>query len=155
MPSSPCLRRPLRIELPRPARASPSPVRRPPPGRSHARAVVAVEPPGLRELMALGLRAFQIDQRWVRSRAGLYEEVAHGREVLILSDPFDDAPAHALLAAIRTAGVTIPAVVIGHASRPLRARLAALGPITLVPDPTRADAAAGEPWLRRCVSAFL
>jgi hypothetical protein len=64
-------------------------------------------------------------------------------------------PALPLIAAIRTAGVDVPVVIVGHASRRLRARAEELGPITLVPDPTRADAAAGEPWLRRCLGAFL
>jgi len=37
----------------------------------------------------------------------------------------------------------------------LRAQATALGPLTLVADPTRADAALGEPWLRRCLTSFM
>lgn len=123
------------------------------PPRPHA--LVAVAPPQLRELMVLGLRAFRIDQRWASSRAGLLDMLVTAPDVLVLSDPFDGLPAHALLAMIRTAGYAAPVVVLGHASRALRAQAAALGPLTLVPDPTRADAAHREPWLRRCLGTFM
>lgn len=116
-------------------------------------AVVAIAPPRLRELMVLGLRSFSIRQQCASSRIGLFEQLVGKPDLLVLSDPFDGADAVTLLAIIRTAGYRNPVVVIGHASRALRARANLLGPLTLVPDPARADAARGEPWLRRCVTA--
>jgi hypothetical protein len=158
MTSKPFHRRALVIDLPR--STSRAPVPRPIDERTRLResrshAVLAVSPPPLLDMMALGLRAFRVEQRRVRSVAGFFDSLAAQPDVVVLSDPFAGVPAVNLLAVIRTAGYRAPVVVLGHAGRELRARRLELGPITLIADPASSDAARGEPWLRRCLDCFM
>ena len=153
MTRQPLHRRALRIELPA---AEPTIIHASATGRQswrlgRARIVVAVASPVLRTVVGSGLRALGLDPQRVTTRAGLYGVVATDPDLVILSDPFDRAPLLPVIASLRTAGHRGALVVLGHASRPLRARAAQLG-VTLIADPILGATVAG-PWLRQCLTA--
>lgn len=153
MTSQPVHRRALRIEIPG---VEPAQVRVGAGRRSwrvgRQRVVVALTPQHLRQVVGTGLRALSLDPQRAVTRAGLFDLLATRPDVVILSDPFDRAPALSLIATIRTGGYRGAIVVLGHASRALRAGGAALGGVTLVADPVCGATVAG-PWLRRCLTA--
>ena len=153
MTRQPIHRRALRIELPA---AEPAVVRASATGRQgwrlgRSRVVVAVASPVLRSVVSSGMRALGLEPQRVSTRAGLYGVAAAEPDLIILSDPFDRAPVLPVIASLRTAGHRGALVVLGHASRPLRAR-AELLDVTLIADPILGATVAG-PWLRQCLLA--
>ena len=127
MTRQPLHRRALRIELPA---AEPAVVRASATGRQgwrlgRSRIVVAVASPVLRTVVSSGLRALGLEPQRVTTRAGLYGVAAADPDIVILSDPFDRAPVLPVIASLRTAGHRGALVVLGHASRPLRATVRA------------------------------
>lgn len=153
MTRQPIHRRALRIELPA---AEPAVVRASATGRQgwrlgRSRVVVAVASPVLRSVVSSGLRALGLEPQRVSTRAGVYGVAAAEPDLIILSDPFDRGPVLPVIASLRTAGHRGALVVLGHASRPLRAR-AALLDVTLIADPILGATVAG-PWLRQCLLA--
>jgi hypothetical protein len=150
MTRQPLHRRALRIELPgaEPAPRASAPRRSWRAGRSLV--VTAIAPTALRAVVTSGLRALSFDAIRVTSCAGLLG-IAARADVIIMSDPFDRAPALPVIAALRTAGYFGGIAVIGHASRALRARADDLH-VTLVGDPITGSGVSG-PWLRQCLIA--
>lgn len=116
------------------------------------RVVTALASVALRQVVGSGLRALALEPQRVGSYAGLLDALARDPDLLILSDAFDGVPAVAAIATARTAGYEGAIVVLGRASRQLRARLAELGDVTLIGDPITGATVAG-PWLRRCLTA--
>jgi hypothetical protein len=86
----------------------------------------------------------------VFERADLFDLAAQGPAAAVVGDRFGGAPCEHTLAALRTAGSRVPAIVLATWKRPaLVSRLRVLGPIELIANPFDGAAliAALRPWL--------
>ena len=154
MTSQPFLRRALRVELPH---AEPAQVQVRAAGRrawrvGRQRVATALAPQHLRLVVGAGLRALSLEPQRALTCAGLFDIVAGHPDLVVLSDPFDRTPAAAVISRLRARGFVGAIVVLGHASRALRAQVGGLAGVTLVGDPVCGATVAG-PWLRRCLTA--